>query len=86
MNVFTQKNIKIIFLADFLTNLFMLIINLVNQLLFVEVKMVLIDLLKQFLKSINTVKKQLKNKENLIMTGTKKKIFDQVTHAGYLKN
>ena len=35
---------------------------------------------------MNTVKKQSKNKENLIMTGKKKKIFYQVTHAGYLKN
>ena len=61
MNVFTQKNNKITFLAVFLTSLFVLIINLVNQLLYIEVKMLLIDLLKQFLKSINTVKKQQKN-------------------------
>ena len=61
MKVFTQKNNKITFLAVFLTSLFVLIINLVNQLLYIEVKMLLIDLLKQFLKSINTVKKQQKN-------------------------
>ena len=61
MKVFTQKNNKITFLAVFLTSLFVLIINLVNQLLHIEVKMLLIDLLKQFLKSINTVKKQQKN-------------------------
>ena len=57
MKVFTQKNIEITFLAVFLTNLFVLIINLVNQLLFIEVKMLLINLLKQFLKSMNTVRK-----------------------------
>ena len=61
MKVFTQKNNKITVLAVFLTSLFVLIINLVNQLLYIEVKMLLIDLLKQFLKSINTVKKQQKN-------------------------
>ena len=60
MKVFTQKNNKITFLAVFLTSLFVLIINLVNQLLYIEVKMLLIDLLKEFLKSINTVKKKKK--------------------------
>ena len=55
MKVFTQKDIKSTFLAVFLTSLFVLIINLVNQLLFLEVKMLIINLLKQFLKSMNTV-------------------------------
>ena len=40
----------------FLPSLFLLIINLVNQLLFIEVEMLLIELLKQLLKSINTEK------------------------------
>ena len=57
MTVFTQKNIKITFLAVFVISLFVLIINLVKQLLFIEVEMLLIDLLKQFLNSMNTVKK-----------------------------
>ena len=57
MTVFTKKNIKITFLAVFVISLFVLIINLVKQLLFIEVEMLLIDLLKQFLKSMNTVKK-----------------------------
>ena len=48
MKVFTQKTVKITFHAVFLKSLFVLIINLVNQLLFIEVEMVLIDLLKQF--------------------------------------
>ena len=60
MKVFTQKNNKITFLAVFITSLFVLIINLVNQLLYIEVKILLINLLKQFLKSMNTVKKQKK--------------------------
>ena len=60
MKVFTQKNNKITFLAVFLTSLFVLIINLVNQLLYIEVKILLINLLKQFLKSMNIVKKQKK--------------------------
>ena len=51
------KNTKVTFVVVFLTNLFVLTINLINQLLFTEVKMLLIRLLKQFFKSMNTVKK-----------------------------
>ena len=40
-----SKNIKITFLVVLLTNLFVLMINLVNQLLFLEVKMLLTNLL-----------------------------------------
>ena len=54
---FSRKNIKITFLVILLTNLFVLMINLVSWFLFTEVKMLLINLLKQFLKSMNTVKK-----------------------------
>ena len=77
MKVFTQKNNKITFLAVFLTSLFVLIVNLVNQLLYIEVKILLINLLKQFLKSMNTVEKQKKKhfNKNLIMTETKEGKF-----------
>ena len=51
------KNIMITFLVVLLTKLFVLMINLVNQLLFIGVKILLINLLKQFLKTISTVKK-----------------------------
>ena len=51
-----SKNIKITFLVVLLPNLFVLMIDLVNQLFFTEVKLLLISLLKQFLKSINNVK------------------------------
>ena len=57
MKVFAKKNIKIIFLIVLFTNLFVLMIDLVNQLFFTEVEMLLINLWKQFVKSINTVKK-----------------------------
>ena len=57
MKVLTQKNIKITFLVLLLTSLFVLMISLVNQLLFLEAKMLLMNLLKQFLKSISIVKK-----------------------------
>ena len=50
------KNIMIMFLVVLLTKLFVLMINLVNQLLFIEVKMMFMNLLKQFLKSISIVK------------------------------
>ena len=57
MKVFIQKNIKIIFLVVLLKKLFVLIIDLLSQLLFIEVKMQLMNLLKQFLRSINIAKK-----------------------------
>ena len=50
------KNIKMTFLVVLLTKLFALIIGLVSKLLFVEVKMLLMNLLKQFLKSMSTAK------------------------------
>ena len=51
-----KKKKKKRFLLVFLTYLFGLMINLVSQLLFLGVEMMLIKLLKQFLKSMNTVK------------------------------
>ena len=57
MKVLTQKNIKITFLVVLLKNLFLLMIDLVSQFLFTEVKMLLLNLLKQFLKSMSIVKK-----------------------------
>ena len=51
------KNIKITFLVVLLIKLFALMIGLVSQLLFLEVKMLLMNLLKQFLKSMSTAKK-----------------------------
>ena len=50
------KNIKITFFVVLLTK-FAWMIDLVNQLLFLEVKMLLMNLFKQFLNSISTVKK-----------------------------
>ena len=51
------KNIMIMFLVVLLIKLFVLTINLVNRLLFIEAKMLLMNLLKQFLKNISTAKK-----------------------------
>ena len=51
------KNIINMFLVVMLVRLFVLMIDLVSQLLFLEVKMLLMNLLKQFLKNISTVKK-----------------------------
>ena len=51
------KNIKIMFLVVSLTKLFVLTIDLVSQLLFLMVKMLLMNLLKQFLRSMITAKK-----------------------------
>ena len=53
----SQENMKIIFLAVLLTKLFVLIINSVKKLPFTEEKVLLTDLLRQFLKSMIIVKK-----------------------------
>ena len=77
MKVLTQKNIKITFLVVLLTNLFVLMINLVNRLLFLEVKMLLMNLLNQFLKSVNTAKKVMNKhfNKNLIMSAKEEEQF-----------
>ena len=51
------KNIKITFLVILLIKLFVLMIDLLSQLLFIEVKMQLMNLLKQFLRKINIAEK-----------------------------
>ena len=57
MKALAQKNINATFLVVMLIKLFVLIIDLVNRLLFIEVKMLFMNLLEQFLKGISTVKK-----------------------------
>ena len=57
MKFLTQKNIKITFCVVLLINLFALMIGLLSQVLFIEVKAQLVNLLKQFLKSINIAEK-----------------------------
>ena len=57
MKDLTQKNIKITFLVVLLIKLLVLMTGLLSQLLFIEVKMQLMSLLKQFLRSINIAEK-----------------------------
>ena len=58
MKSLNQKSIKNTFLAVLLTKLFVLMIDLVSrQLFFLEVKMLFMNLLKQFLRSMSTAKK-----------------------------
>ena len=57
MKVLTQKNIIKMFLVVMLIKLFVLMIDLVSQLLFIEVKILLMNLLKQSLKNVNIAKK-----------------------------
>ena len=57
MKVLAQKSIMIMFLVVMLLKLFALIIDLVNLLLLTEVKMLLMNLIKQFLKNTSTAKK-----------------------------
>ena len=54
---YTKKNIKITFLVVLLIKLFTLMIDLLNQLLFIEGKIQPMNLLKQFLRSINIAEK-----------------------------
>ena len=56
IKVFTQKYIKITFLVVLLKKLFALMTDLLSQLLFIEVKIQLMSLLTQFLRSINIAK------------------------------
>ena len=74
---YTQKNINIIFLVVFLTKLFVLIMNLAKNLFFIEEKMLFIDSLNQFLKSVITVKKNDKKdfNKNLIMSAEEEEKF-----------
>ena len=57
MKTLTPKNIKITFLVVLPTKLFVLMIGFLSQLLFTEVKIQLMNLLKQVLRSINTAEK-----------------------------
>ena len=57
MKVLTKENIMSMFPVVMLIKLFVLIIDLESQLLFIEVKMLLMNLLKQYLKSVSIVKK-----------------------------
>ena len=66
----TLKNIKVIFLAVLLINLFVLIINLTRKLFPAEEKMQSIYSLKQFLNEYDYCKKMIRNQfnKNLIMS------------------
>ena len=57
MKEHVQKNIMITFLVALLKKLFVLMIDLVSRLSFIEAKMLLMYFLKQFLRSISVVKK-----------------------------
>ena len=72
------KNIKIMFLVVLFTKFFVLMIDLQSQLLFREVKMQLMNLLKQLLRSISVAKsnKQHFNK-NVIMIEEEEHLFQQ---------
>ena len=56
-NYFKEIPVPFKIYADFECKLFVLMINLLSQLIFIGVKMQLMNLLKQFLKNINTAKK-----------------------------
>ena len=69
----------ITFLVVLLIKLFVLMISLLSHLLFIEVKMQLINLLKQFLRSINIAKKVINKhfNKNLIMNKEEEHLFQQ---------
>ena len=88
MKVLKKRNIKITFLVVSLTSLFVLMISLVSQFLFLEVKILLMNSLKQFLKSMITAKKYWKSTSTKIWSwvNKKKNNFNQVTLARFVKN
>ena len=57
MKVLTQNNIKVTFLVVLIIKLFVLMIDLLSESLFIEMKMHLVNLLKQFLRSISTAER-----------------------------
>ena len=63
------KNIRITFLVVLLTKLIVLMINLANQFFFTKEKMLPINLLKRFLKSMIIAKKIIKKhfNKNIVM-------------------
>ena len=72
----TKKNVMIMFLVVMLLKLFALIIDLVNQLLFTEVKMLLMKAILKEYKYCKKVMKKYFNK-NLIMSEEKEHLFQQ---------
>ena len=72
------KNIKIIFLTALLTKFFVLIINLVNQLLFTEEKNDVNKFIEAILKEYDCCKKGIKKhfNKNLIMSVQDEKGFN----------
>ena len=86
MKVLTQKNVMSMFIVVLLTKLFALMIDLVSQLLFLEVKMLLMSLLKQFLKNISTVKNHEETfTKNLIMTQEEEHLFQESNNSWICK-
>ena len=77
--VFIQKNIKITFLVVLLIKLCVLMIDLLSQLLFIEVKMQLMNSLNRFLKSINIVKKVINKhfNKNFVISEKEEHLFQQ---------
>ena len=86
MKAFAQKNIMSMFLVVMLTKLFVLMIGLVNRLMFLEVKMLLMNLLKQFLKH-KYCKKIMKKHFNksLIMTEEEEHLFQESNNCWICK-
>ena len=87
MKVLTQKYIRITFLVVLLTNLVALMAGLLSQLLFLDVKMLLMSLFKQLLESISTATKILKKhvNKNLIISEEKNYLFQQNNNCWVFK-
>ena len=79
------KNVKITFLVVLPIKLFVFMIDLLSHLLFIEVKMQLMNLLKQFLRKINIAEKIMNKYFNKNLK--KKNIyFKKVILVGFVKN
>ena len=79
------KNVKITFLVALPIKLFVFMIDLLSHLLFIEVKMQLMNLLKKFLRKINIAEKIMNKYFNKNLK--KKNIhFKKVILVGFVKN
>ena len=76
------KNIMITFFVALLTKLFVLMIGLLSQLLFIKVKMLLMNLLKQFLTKV--MNKHFN--KNLIISEKEEHLFQQSNSCRICKN
>ena len=85
MKVLTPKNVKITLLVVLRTKLFVLIIKLLSELLFIDVEIQLMNSILKEYKSCRKIMNKYFNK-NLIMSEEEEHLFNKVTVVEFVKN